>query len=126
MRRLLLLCTLVAAACARSESPQPAAAPPPPSPFADAARGKTLAGQYGCNVCHITPGLEGPQGVLGPSLEGLGTRPKIADGTVDNTPENLAKYIESPRTLYPDGTMPALGMSTDEARDIAAFLLTLK
>lgn len=121
--RILLVCALVPTACSRPESPQPAA---PPPAIGDAARGKLLAGQYGCNVCHVTPGVEGPQGSLGPSLAGVASRPTISDGVVQNTPENLAKYIENPRSLNPDSTMPALGMAATDARDIAAFLLTMK
>lgn len=114
----------LALACARPEAPAPPPAAPPP--IGDAVRGKQLAAQYGCNVCHIVPGVEGAQGSLAPSLAGVASRPKISNDTVANTPENLAKYIESPGSLNPDSTMPALGVTTAESRDIAAFLGTLK
>jgi cytochrome c2 len=114
---------LLFTACSRPETPAP---PPAPPPIGDAARGKQLATQQGCNVCHIVPGIEGAQGSLGPTLAGVASRPKISNGVVTNTPENLAKLIENPQALNPESTMPALGISTADSRDIAAFLLTLK
>jgi cytochrome c2 len=125
MKRAFAVLLLAALACSRAE-PAPPAAPPAPPPIGDAARGKMLIGQHGCNVCHVTPGVEGAQGALGPSLAGVASRATISNGAVKNTPENLAKYVENPGALNPDSTMPALGIPTADAKDIAAYLLTLK
>ena len=92
----------------------------------DADRGRQLAGQYGCNVCHAIPGVEGPQGSLGPSLAGLASRPEISFGTVQNTPANLAKFIQEPASLNPQSSMPPVGLTAPDAQDITAYLLTLK
>lgn len=125
MNRLIVVAFL-AFACARPETPAPPPKPAPPPPIGNAVRGKQLAEQYGCTVCHAVPGIEGPQGALGPSLAGVAARPKISNDVVVNTPENLAKYIEDPAMLNPDSTMPALGMPAADAKDLAAFVLTLK
>lgn len=125
MKRTILLIFLTVA-CARPESPAPPPKPAAPPPIGDAARGKQLAKQLGCNVCHVIPGIEGAQGSIGPSLAGVGARPKISEEKVVNTPENLAKYIVDPAAMNPDSAMPPLGISIADAKDLAAFMLTLK
>jgi cytochrome c2 len=125
--RAFIFLVFAALACSRTEAPAPTAtAPTAPPPIGNAAHGKQLIAQYGCNVCHAIPGTEGPQGALGPTLAGLATRPAISNGVVPNTPENLAKYVENPPALNPQSSMPALGVSPPESKDIAAFLATLK
>ena len=85
-----------------------------------------LAGQYGCNVCHIAPGVDGPQGALGPSLAGIASRPAISAGTVKNTPENLVQFVQNPSSLNPSSAMPPSGVTPEDAKDVAAYLMTLK
>ena len=118
-----VLLLLLAAACNRDRAEQTQPAPPP---IGNAERGKMLAGQYGCNVCHITPGVEGPQGALGPSLVGIASRPAISNGTVQNTPENLVQFVQNPSALNPASAMPPSGVTPADAKDIAAYLMTLK
>ena len=84
------------------------------------------SGQMFGNVCHLVPGVDGPRGSLGPSLQGVASRPMISQGTVKNTPPNLVLYLQNPASLNPQSTMPPLGVSADDAKDIAAFLMTLK
>jgi cytochrome c1 len=38
------------------------------------------------------------------------------------TPENLRRWIMSPQVLKPGASMPDLGLSDQEAQDVAAFL----
>ena len=124
-RAAVVLLLLLTVACNRAESPKATATTAPP-PIGNAERGKLLAAQYGCNVCHIVPGVEGPQGTLGPSLEGVASRPAISYNAVQNTPDNLVKYIQNPPAMNPQSTMPALGIVDADVKDIAAYLLTLK
>jgi cytochrome c2 len=121
----ILLVAVLAVACGKKEVP--AAAPPTPAAAAaNAEHGRALITQYGCTMCHIVPGAGGPRGMLGPSLEGLASRPVISLGTVQNTPQNLARFIENPQSLNPQSSMPPAGVTPEDARDITAFLLTLK
>ena len=132
MTRTPLLLFVFLVACNRNEAPQSgggATATQPPaatSTMGDVDKGKLLSTQYGCNVCHVMPGVEAPQGMLGPSLAGVASRATISNGAVPNSPENLVKYVINPPSLNPQSAMPALGISEPEARDIAAYLLTLK
>lgn len=121
MKRLLALTLLFAAvACNRSETPTTQTVA-----IGDPARGKQIIEQYGCQTCHIIPGLTGGGGMLGPSLEHIAVRPMILE-KVPLTPENLARYIVNPQALDPQSRMPPLGVSQPDARDAAAYLLTLK
>lgn len=92
---------------------------------ADAARGRTLFAQYGCNGCHVIPGVTGSRTLVGPPLDGFGRRALIA-GRVDNTTEQLAAWLRDPGAVDPDTAMPNMGVSERDARDMAAWLGRLK
>ncbi|HEX8409874.1 MAG TPA: c-type cytochrome [Thermoanaerobaculia bacterium] len=124
MKRLPFLILLLCVACNRAETPRQQAAQP--AAAGNTERGRQLAAQYGCNVCHAIPGVDGPQGSLGPSLAGMASRPTISMGVVPNTPDKVAVFIQDPATLNPQSSMPAMGIAPNDAQDIAAFLATLK
>jgi cytochrome c2 len=88
-------------------------------------RGVEAIRRYGCAACHTIPGIKEAVGRTGPSLGGVAGRPRIAD-VLENSPENLVRWIENPRSVYRFSSMPTLNISESEARDIAAYLYTLK
>jgi len=92
-------------------------------PNPERGRGKII--QYGCRACHVIPGIPGKETKIGPSMEGFGSREKIA-GNLDNTEENVIRWIRNPRSINPRTGMPNMGVSEADARDIAAYLRTLK
>jgi cytochrome c1 len=55
----------------------------------------------------------------------FGQRTFIA-GEVPNSPENLVRWIRSPKSIEPGTAMPELGLSDQDARDVAAYLYTLR
>jgi cytochrome c1 len=55
----------------------------------------------------------------------LGARVYLG-GRLTNTPGNLIRWIEDPRAVDPQTAMPTTGISKREARDMAAYLLTLR
>lgn len=118
MKRLFLL-TFILAAARNRETPAAQSVP-----IGDVAHGKQIIQQYGCPTCHVIPGVPGG-GALGPSLEHIASRPKIA-GRIALTPETLTRYIANPPAVDPQTRMPPLGISQPDARDAAAYLLTLK
>jgi cytochrome c len=91
----------------------------------DARHGAELIGQYGCGGCHDIPGIAGADGNVGPPLHRIGTRTYIA-GFVRNSPENMAFWIQEPQKVLPGNAMPSMGIPQKDARDIAAYLYTLK
>jgi mono/diheme cytochrome c family protein len=92
---------------------------------ADAARGRKAIEQYACVTCHAIPGVVGPNFPVGPPLAGVGSRTMLG-GVLPNSPENLARWLRAPQSFAPLTAMPNLGLSERDARDIAAFLATLK
>ena len=89
------------------------------------AQGKRLLTQYQCGSCHVVPDAPMARGQDGPPLEGFGRRSYIA-GHVPNNPDALARWIASPESLVPGTPMPSMGVSPEDARAIAAYLLALK
>jgi mono/diheme cytochrome c family protein len=97
-------------------------------PFYQALEPQAQAGvrvilQRGCGGCHTIPGIVGANGVVGPNLQGVASRPKIAGGAVaNNGPEDLKKWVMDPPSLKPTTAMPKLGLSDEEATNVAAYL----
>ena len=97
---------------------------------ATATHGDPLAGQgkvtaYGCGGCHQIPGVEGASGQAGPSLKGFAGRTYVA-GRLTNTPDNVQAWVAHPRQIDPQTAMPELGLTRADARDITAYLYTLR
>jgi cytochrome c len=92
---------------------------------ADLARGERLLSQYQCGSCHRIPEIPSAAGRTGPSLEAFGMRAYIA-GEVPNGPQMLQRWLQDPQSLVPDTTMPDMGVSPIDARDMAGYLLSLR
>lgn len=87
----------------------------------DARRGHEAIERYGCGACHTIPGVRLGRGLVGPPLTEFASRAYVA-GQVPNTPQNLVRWIQHPDSIEPGTAMPTLGVSEQEARDIAAYL----
>jgi cytochrome c len=83
--------------------------------------GRALIASYGCGSCHTIPGIPGADSKAAPPLDGFYQRAYIA-GKLPNTEENLVHWIQNPQAILPGNAMPDLGVSADEARDIASYL----
>lgn len=94
-------------------------------PGGDPGRGKQELAGFGCGSCHTIDGVTGAHGKVGPPLTGIGERSMIA-GEAANTPENLVRWIENPQSIEPNTAMPNLGVGDQAARDMAAYLYTLR
>lgn len=91
----------------------------------DPRAGQLLIEAYGCGSCHYVPGVRTAVSATGPSLEKFGRHVYIA-GQFPNEPERLVKWIQDPQALVPETTMPDLGVNEAHARDISAYLYTLR
>jgi mono/diheme cytochrome c family protein len=87
-------------------------------------RGKLALSQYACQACHTIPGITSSLPNVGPPLEGLASRSLIA-GKLANTPDNLVLWVRNPKSIKPLTAMPDMGVSEADARDMAAYLITL-
>lgn len=116
---LLLLCL---SACA---GPRTVAAGAAQLTGGNAERGQQAIRTYGCDSCHTIPGIPTADATVGPPLDDWAERHFIA-GTLANTADNLILWIRFPQRVEPGTAMPDLGVSEQEARDISAYLFTLR
>lgn len=91
----------------------------------NAERGPAAIRRYGCGSCHVVPGIREANGQVGPALDHYALRTYVA-GMLPNTSENLVHWIAKPQEVQPGNAMPNLGVTDREARDIAAYLYTLR
>jgi len=103
----------------------PSAPPEQEVLLGDAAAGKQAIHQYLCATCHVIPGIVGANRPVGPPLAGIAERQYIA-GVLPNTAANMLQWLRHPTKVDPLTAMPDLGLSEKDARDIAAFLYTLR
>jgi len=113
-----LVCAVLASGCTK-EAPTSRVA------GGDPERGRLLVQQYQCAACHFIPEVQGPNGDAGPSLQAMGRMSYIA-GSIPNQPENMIRFLQNPPAVKPGTLMPALGISNEEARHMAAFMYSLK
>jgi cytochrome c len=92
---------------------------------ANARRGQALIETAGCAACHTVPGVRGARGNVGPPLTRFGDRSTIA-GMLPNEPKNLVTWLRHPQQVVPGNAMPDVGLDERDARDIAAYLYTLR
>lgn len=90
-------------------------------PNADPDRGKKEIVAAGCGACHLIDGIPTAHGRVGPALGDVADR-SVIGGVLPNTPDNLIRWIEDAPSISPQTAMPNLGLSTEQARDIAAYL----
>jgi cytochrome c len=90
---------------------------------ADPERGRALIEQAGCGSCHRIPGIGSANGDVGPPLKDLHKRVYLA-GILPNSFDILSAWIAQPQAFAPDSAMPNMGLSEEQARDIAAYLYT--
>ncbi|HVL66498.1 MAG TPA: c-type cytochrome [Vicinamibacterales bacterium] len=91
----------------------------------DPDRGVQAIGRYGCGACHDIPGVQGANGKVGPPLRGVASRTYLA-GRLTNSPANMATWIQQPQHIERGTAMPDMGVTPEDARDITAYLYTLR
>jgi cytochrome c oxidase subunit 2 len=89
----------------------------------------------GCWSCHTIRGSSRSKGKTGPDLTHMASRTHIAAGVVENTQENLTKWIENPNSIKPGTIMATNGqvyndpdkkLTGPEISAIVAYLRTLE
>jgi cytochrome c len=87
--------------------------------------GREAIARYGCGACHTVPGVRRAQGMVGPPLTAFAKRIYVA-GKLPNSPDNLIHWILDPQGVSAATAMPNTGVTEGDARDIAAYLYTLR
>jgi mono/diheme cytochrome c family protein/cytochrome c2 len=93
----------------------------PASRTANVERGRIAIERYACATCHVIPGIVGATASVGPPLTRIASRSFIA-GFIPNSVDNMAAWLEAPSVFLPESAMPDLGVTGDDARDMAAYL----
>jgi cytochrome c oxidase subunit 2 len=88
------------------------------------AEGQTVFMHNACINCHAIGGTVA-NGRFGPDLTHLASRDTIASGPIQNTPENLRKWIADPNSIKPGVLMPSMHLSDHDLDVITAYLTTL-
>ena len=87
--------------------------------------GVTLFNAAGCIGCHSMVGTAtaGVPGMKGPNLSHVGSRTTIVAGMLENTPENLRKWLSNPDSVK-QGTLMVLPrkLTDAELRTLVAYL----
>lgn len=90
------------------------------------ARGRELILRHECYDCHLIPGIDRKPGPGVPiPLDGFAERTMLRSTRIRLTREVLEQYLQRPRSVHPPSIMPGIGDRPEDARDIAAYLLTL-
>ncbi len=98
---------------------------PAPALDGNVENGRLLLRQFACGSCHDIPGVAAASGKVGPPLAGIASRVYLG-GVLPNSPENMARFIRRPQDIDPRTAMPDLGVTEPHARDMVAYLYTLK
>jgi cytochrome c len=91
----------------------------------DPDRGRSAIGRYGCGSCHDIPGVAGATATVGPPLGNIAMR-SVLGGHLSNSPSNMMLWIQKPQTVDPKNVMPDMNVTDQDARDITAFLYTMR
>lgn len=105
------------------EATQRQPATPPSGPTA--VKGMELFHQTSCISCHTIQGTSA-QGKAGPDLTHFASRRQIGAGIIENSPENLRRWLADPHQVKPGVLMPNFKLTDEEIAQLVAYLETLK
>lgn len=91
----------------------------------DPDKGVAAITRYGCGSCHTIPRLRAARGTVGPPLAGIASRGYLA-GRLTNSPANMMTWLQHPQHVEQGTAMPEMHVSEGDARDMTAFLYTLR
>jgi cytochrome c2 len=95
----------------------------PASPGGDASRGRELVETAGCKGCHVVGDDERLRKERGFSYD---IAPELTRAGSKLDPEWLFRWLKNPREYRPKTQMPNLRLTDREARDIVAYIMTLR
>jgi cytochrome c oxidase subunit 2 len=101
------------------------AAPAQEPTVAEAVVGKAVFMNKPCAACHTIRGTPAT-GTSGPDLTHVASRHTIGAGLLETTRGSLAAWIADPQTLKPGNNMPLVPLTSDELRQISAYMEELK
>lgn len=104
------------------ESVQP---PGPSDSESDAVAGEQLFFSQTCVNCHAIQGTTATA-TIGPDLTYVARRKELGGGVIENSTENLARWLKDPQKIKPGSKMPDFNLSNEEVAQLVAYLESLK
>lgn len=95
------------------------------APVGLAAQGERIFFQQSCPSCHAIAGTAA-NGNAGPNLTHVGSRATIGAGVLQNTPQNMERWLANPQTVKPGNLMPSSKLTADEVRALTAYMESLR
>jgi cytochrome c oxidase subunit 2 len=90
-----------------------------------AVEGGSFITTMACGGCHTIRGTT-MAGTKAPDLTHFGSRTSLAAVTLQNTPQNLTRWLANPQSVKPESLMPRISMPADRLRQLVAYLEELK
>jgi len=97
----------------------------------DALRGKEIVARKGCFVCHELTGaaraavaMEMPAVTPDALARAMSQAPDLRLARERFRPDMITQWIQDPQSIRPGTDMPKLGLTQQEARDAAAYILS--
>lgn len=97
-----------------------------PSEGSDAAEGLQAFQSGGCLACHAIQGVEGAEQEIGPNLTHFGSRRVFAGGILENTPQNVARWLDRPGDVKTGAKMRDYGLTDEQIDDLVTYLRGLE
>jgi len=92
---------------------------------ANAARGRALMEAKGCLGCHVFSGaFAAPRVAVEEASAAVALAPDLRWARDRLTPAGLIAWLLNPKAMKPDTLMPEVALTAEEARDIAAYVMT--
>lgn len=88
---------------------------------AEARQGQQIFAGRTCASCHAVSGT-GRAPDVGPNLAHLGDRETLGAGVIENTRENLSRWLANPNSIKPGSLMPNLNLTDEEVAALVAYL----
>jgi len=98
---------------------------PASEPAGQEAQGKQVFMQGPCSLCHSIRGTTAG-GESAPDLTHLKARARIGAGTLDNSPDELRRWVANPHSVKPGVRMPANTIEPNDMKALIAYLETLR
>jgi cytochrome c oxidase subunit II len=99
---------------------------PAENPITESAQaGKNFFFAQTCANCHAIGGTTAVR-TAGPDLTHFASRRQLAAGLLDNTPQNLARWLKNPQQLKPGCQMPNFSLTDEQVTQLVAYLEELR
>jgi cytochrome c oxidase subunit 2 len=79
-----------------------------------------------CINCHAINGVPGANSRVAPDLTHVGSRRQLAAGIIENTPENMRRWVKNPQAIKPGALMPDFYLDDQQIDQLASYLSSLR